>query len=258
MQTQAILPASPQRPPRINPNLHIRLGVNLSNAFERAIAWIVVDHLSDQSGQFISVLDLLGISLYLWSEMSLVNQRDWIQYLNSGEPLEGLLVRSAPGEASAFISNVLETVDPNLEIAAADTKGDEAPTVKFIQVTPGNGILEREQASCPTYDELARLLNQLAAVTTVNFLHNMFTDPSLVLLRSDEYPQPWTAYVQTAWGKEHLFGPLLVFCKKPQASSFELCGLTGHQVSVVRQELRIGVRETKPELQTLREVSSCF
>jgi hypothetical protein len=258
MQTQATLPAILQRPPRFNPNLRVELGANLSNAFERAIAWIIADHLSDQSGQFISALDLVGISLYLWSEMPLVDQRDWIQYLNSGESLEGLLVRSAPGDASAFISNVLETVDPNLEIAAADTKGDEAPTVKFIQVTPGNGILEREQASCPTYNELARLLNQSAAVTTVNFLHNLFSDLSLVLLRSDEYPQPWTAYVQTPWGKEHLFGPLLVFRKKLNTCGFELIGLTGHQVSAVRQELRIETRKAKPELVTLREVSSCF
>jgi hypothetical protein len=258
MQTQAILPASPQRPLRTNPNLRVELGLNLSNAFERAIAWAVADHLSDQSGQFISALDLVGISLYLWSEMPLIDQFDWMQYLTSGEPLEGLLVCSAPGEASAFISNVLETVDPNLEIAAADTKGDEAPTVKFIQVTPGKGILEREQASCPTYDELARLLNQSATITTVNFLHNLFSDPSLVLLRSDKYPQPWTAYVQTSWGKEHLFGPLLVFRKKPNTCGFELIGLTGHQVSVVRQELRTEIRGTKPELTTLREVSACF
>ncbi len=258
MQTQAIIPVSSQRPPRINPNLHLRLGANLSNAIERAIAWIVAEYLSSQSGQFISVFDLLGLSLYLWSEMPLVDQSDWFQYLNSGNPLEGLLVRSGSGDASAFISNVLETVDPNLKIAVAEAQGIEDKTVKFIQVTPEVGILEKKQETCPTLEELAQWLDQSAPVSQVNYLHNLFSDTSLVLLRSDVYPQPWTAYVQTLWGKEHLFGPCLVFRKKPTSCGFELIGLTEHQISVVRQELRIEIKETKPQIQTLREVSACF
>jgi hypothetical protein len=68
MQTQVTLAARPQCPLRTNPSLRVELGAHLSNDFERAIALTIAKHLSAQSGQHVGLLDLVGLSLYVWSD----------------------------------------------------------------------------------------------------------------------------------------------------------------------------------------------
>jgi hypothetical protein len=120
MQTQAIIPASPQRPPRINPNLHIRLLENLSNSFERAIAWIVAKHLAERLGQPISIFDLVGFSLFVWSETPIQDSLGLAQYIQSDRPLQGLLMRERSQQPELSSSPKLLAEGLRLELAIAD------------------------------------------------------------------------------------------------------------------------------------------
>jgi hypothetical protein len=72
--------------------LRIRLGQNLSNSFERVIALTIASHLSAQSGQHVGLLDLVGLSLYVWSDRPIQSPSDLAQSIESGCPLQGWLV----------------------------------------------------------------------------------------------------------------------------------------------------------------------
>jgi hypothetical protein len=123
--------------------------------------------------------------------------------------------------------------------------------VKFIFISPDIGLVVKEQPACPTTDELAALLGESVPLDRTNYLHNLFTDPALVLLRSNAVGLAWVATVNS---REHLFGPLLAVRKIPLSWGHELVGLTDHQIAVVRQELRLprAIASPKPV-----EVSSC-
>jgi hypothetical protein len=114
--TQAIVTA---RPKRINPNLHIRLGANLSNAFERAIAWSIAAHLTERLGQPISIFDLIGFSLFVWSETPIQNALGLRQYLQSDRPLQGLLLSERSQKPGLSSSPKLLAEGLRLELAIA-------------------------------------------------------------------------------------------------------------------------------------------
>jgi hypothetical protein len=82
--------------------LRIRLAANLSNAFERASALTIAEHLSSQRGQHVGILDLVGMSLYVWSDHPIRDASALAQSLQDDRPLEGRLVgeRSHPPEQS--------------------------------------------------------------------------------------------------------------------------------------------------------------
>jgi hypothetical protein len=89
----------PSSSPKIRPlhhrprkSLRIRLSQNLSNAFERAIALTIAQHLSAQSGQHVGLLDLVGLSLYVWSDSPIRTTSDLAASIQSGCPLQGWLV----------------------------------------------------------------------------------------------------------------------------------------------------------------------
>jgi hypothetical protein len=86
-------------------SLRIRLGANLGNAFERAISLTITEHLSVQSGQHVGLSDLVGLSLHVWSDASIQSASDLAQSIESGRPLQGLLVQErSPGlELSAGV-----------------------------------------------------------------------------------------------------------------------------------------------------------
>jgi hypothetical protein len=108
--------------------------------------------------------------------------------------------------------------------------------MKFIFVSPDVSLVIKEQPVCPTTDELAALLGESVPLDRTNYLHNLFSDPALVLLHSNAVGLAWIATVN---GREHLFGPLFVFRKVLLTWGHELVGLTDHQIAVVRQELRL-------------------
>jgi hypothetical protein len=110
--------------------------------------------------------------------------------------------------------------------------------VKYILVIPGTELIVQEQPACPTSDELTELLGESVPLDRTNYLHNLFSDPTLVVLRSNAVNLAWVAVANS---REHLFGSLLVFRKIPFSWGYELVGLTEHQIAVVRQELKLAI-----------------
>lgn len=108
--------------------------------------------------------------------------------------------------------------------------------MKFVSINPKTGITVKERAACPTTDELVGLLGQSAPLDHTNYLHNLFGDPTLVVLSSNGINLPWVAVANTG---EHLFGPLLIFRKVPLTWGHQLIGLTNYQIALVPQELRL-------------------
>jgi hypothetical protein len=89
-----------QRRPRKSPlhsrypaGFRIRLSQNLGNALERTIALTIASHLSAQSGQHVGLLDLVGLSLYVWSDCPLHDASALAQSIQSDRPFQGLLLR---------------------------------------------------------------------------------------------------------------------------------------------------------------------
>jgi hypothetical protein len=105
-------------------SLRIRLAVNLGNAVERAIALTVAEYLSAQSGQHVGFLDLVGLSLYVWSDDKIQDASDLAQYLQSGSPLQELLVRerklrSRSPQQQRISEGLLSSAGVRLELAIA-------------------------------------------------------------------------------------------------------------------------------------------
>jgi hypothetical protein len=74
-------------------SIRIRLAANLGDALERAIALTIAEHLSIQSGQHVSLLDLVGYVLYVWSDRPIQIPWDLAQSLQADHPLQGWLVQ---------------------------------------------------------------------------------------------------------------------------------------------------------------------
>jgi hypothetical protein len=111
-----------QRRPRKNPlhsrhptGLRICLGQNLGNAVERAIALTIAAHLSAQSGQHVGLLDLIGYVLHIWSDDKIQDATSLAQYLQSGSPLQGLLMRERSQQPERFDAPLAGTI--RLELA---------------------------------------------------------------------------------------------------------------------------------------------
>jgi hypothetical protein len=106
--------------PRYPAGLRIRLAANLGNALERAIALMIASHLSAQSGQHVGLLDLVGLSLYVWPDSPIQSPSDLAQSIESGCPLQCWLVgeRSQKPELSSS-PKLLAKAGVMLELAIA-------------------------------------------------------------------------------------------------------------------------------------------
>jgi hypothetical protein len=97
-RSPSLMPSSSPKicplPHRPRKRLRIRLSQNLSDPLERAIAFTIAEHLSAKSGQHVSILDLVGYVLYVWSDRPLHSPSALAQSIESGCPLQGWLVRS--------------------------------------------------------------------------------------------------------------------------------------------------------------------
>jgi hypothetical protein len=83
-------------------SLRIRLAENLSDPVERAIAFTIAEHLSAKSGQHVSILDLVGYVLYVWSDRPLHSPSALAQSIEFGCPLQGWLVgKRSPNPAQS-------------------------------------------------------------------------------------------------------------------------------------------------------------
>jgi hypothetical protein len=120
--------------------------------------------------------------------------------------------------------------------------------LKYLKVTKA-GIEIQEQEKRPTPDELLELLEQSEPLGRANYLHNIFSDPGLVVLISNRWTLPSVAKTQTG---EFLLGTVYIFRKIPLDIGYELGGLTNYQIASVRQELRLAISSPQPV-----EAASC-
>ncbi len=79
-------------PPRKVP-LHIHLGDRPTDPADLACVETVLSYLSTQVSRVVSLSELEGLSLYLWSEDE-VDGRGLIEYSENGLPLQGLLLNT--------------------------------------------------------------------------------------------------------------------------------------------------------------------
>jgi hypothetical protein len=79
--------------------LYIRLSDRLTSPAEAACARAVAGYLSGRLGRVVSLAELEGLSLYLWSEHD-VEGRPLADYANGDRPLQALLLKTCdhPGE----------------------------------------------------------------------------------------------------------------------------------------------------------------
>jgi hypothetical protein len=86
-------PASSE-PPQVLPKtipLCIQLGPDLNDPAEQACAEAVAKHLSSECSRVVSVTELKGLMLFLWSEHD-IEGIPVSDYLNKSRPLQGLVV----------------------------------------------------------------------------------------------------------------------------------------------------------------------
>jgi hypothetical protein len=132
----------------------------------------------------------------------------------------------------------------------------EEKSLKYLKVNP-DGISVHDRSFCPSSEELATLLGQSAPLHRANYLRNIFTDLSLLVLCSNGINRPWVAKTHKG---EHLFGTLLILREIPLDFGFELSGLGEHQILLVHQQLSVkrsvGVLTASQDLDRLVDLRS--